>query len=188
LHRRSMSAQNGKRPDPAPLNCDSDLGGDSSKEPVDRSRRNSGFNWKTRASFLGIPLINIAYGRDEKGRPMIAKGFVAFGQFAVGVVAIGQFGVGIVGIGQFAAGLVALGQLALSPVVAFGQLSVGTFAIGQFVIGKFARGQFGWAEYLWSPDRADMEAVAMFETIDWLVHQDLATIWENIKDAITLGL
>jgi hypothetical protein len=183
-----MSAQSGERPDPAPVNGNSDLLGDSSCEPANHSRRVSGFKWKTQASFFGIPLICVAYGRDERGRPMVAKGFVAVGQFALGGLAIGQFGIGILCIGQFAAGLVALGQLALSPVVAFGQLAVGTFAIGQFVIGKFGRGQFGWAEYLWSPDRADMEAVAMFETIEWLVHQDFATIWENIKDAIALGL
>lgn len=183
-----MSAKSGEQPDPAPLNSNSDFGGDSRNMPLDNTVRTSGFNWKTRASFLGIPLVCIAYGRDEKGRPMIAKGFVAIGQFALGGLAIGQFGVGLISLGQFSVGLVAIGQLALSPVVAFGQLAIGTFAVGQFVIGKFARGQFGWAEYLWSPDRADMEAVAMFETIEWLAHQDFATIWENIKDAIALGL
>jgi hypothetical protein len=33
-----------------------------------------------------------------------------------------------------------------------------------------------------------MEAVAMFETIDWLVHQDMATIWDNIRFEIVMGL
>jgi hypothetical protein len=183
-----MSAQSKQGPGLAYPNSDPDLVGNSYPEPTNFPRRASGFQWKTRTRFLGIPLICVAYGRDERGRPMVAKGFVAIGQFAVGGLAIGQFGVGLFGIGQFALGLLALGQLALSPIVAFGQIAVGTFAIGQFVVGKFARGQFGWAEYLWSPERADMEAVAMFETIEWLVQQDFATIWETIKDAIELGL
>lgn len=183
-----MSAQSKQQPGVAYPNSDSDLAGNSCPEPANFTRRASGFQWKTRTRLLGIPLICVAYGRDEKGRTMVAKGFVAIGQFAVGGLAIGQFGVGLVGIGQFALGLLALGQLALGVLVGCGQVAVGTFAIGQFVVGKFARGQFGWAEYLWSPDRADMEAVAMFETIEWLVQQDFATIWENIKDAIALGI
>ena len=152
------------------------------------SRATAGFFWRTRAKILGVPLICVAFGSDEKGKTRVAKGIVAIGQFAMGGVAIGQFGVGFIGIGQCVAGVVAFGQLALGLLVAFGQLSIGTFAVGQLVIGKYARGQFGWAEYLWSPGRTDMEAVAMFETIEWLVHQDWATIWDNIKDAMNLGL
>jgi len=183
-----MSAQSGERPGPASLNNDSDLVDNYSNETINHSLQMPGFMWKTRASLFGIPLVCIAYGRDERGGPMVAKGFVAIGQFAFGGLAIGQFGFGLISIGQFAVGLVAFGQLALSLLVGFGQIAVGTFAIGQFVIGKFARGQIGWAEYPWSPDRVDMEAVAMFETIEWLLQQDFATIWENIKDAIALGL
>ncbi len=141
-----MSAQSKQRPGLAYPNSDSGLAGNSCPEPANLTGRASGFQWKTRTSFLGFPLICVAYGRGEKGRPMVAKGLVAIGQFAVGGVAIGQFGVGLIGIGQFAVGLLALGQLALSPLVGFGQVAVGTFAIGQFVVGKFARGQFGWAE------------------------------------------
>jgi hypothetical protein len=152
------------------------------------SQAKVGYVWKTRAKVFGIPLICVAFGSNEKGKIQVAKGVIAIGQFAVGLVAIGQFGIGLIGIGQCVAGVVAFGQLALGLLVAFGQLSIGTFAVGQFVIGKFGRGQFGWAEYLWSPGRTDMEAVAMFETIEWLVHQDWETIWDNIKDAMTLGL
>jgi hypothetical protein len=183
-----MSAQSKQQPGLAYPNSDSDLAGNPCPEQTNFTRRASGFQWKTRTRLLGIPLICVAYGRDERGWPMVAKGFVAIGQFAVGGLAIGQFGVGLIGMGQFTVGLLALGQLALGALVGCGQVAVGTFAIGQFVVGKFARGQFGWAEYLWSPERADMEAVAMFETIEWLVQQDFATIWETIKDAIELGL
>ncbi|HTY26129.1 MAG TPA: hypothetical protein VMC85_23565 [Desulfomonilaceae bacterium] len=157
-------------------------------EHVGHPRGASGFEWKTRAGLFGIPLICVAYGTNEKGKRRIAKGFIAIGQFAVGGLAIAQYAVGVIGIGQFAIGIAAFGQLALSLFVGFGQAAVGVFAVGQFVAGRYARGQFGWAEFLWSPGRTDMEAVAMFETIDWLFQQDFATIWENIKDAMTLGL
>ncbi len=169
------------------------IGGPDSGDVVRKGSANakrgaSGFEWKTRAGLFGIPLICVAFGTDEMGKRRIAKGFIAIGQFAVGGLAIAQFAVGLVGIGQFALGAAVLAQFALGALVGFGQFSVGFFAIGQFVIGKYARCQAGWAEFMWSPARTDMEAVAMFETIDWLVHQDAATIWENITDAIKLGL
>ncbi len=154
----------------------------------DRSHGRLGFEWKTRVGLFGIPLVCIAYGADETGKPRIAKGFIAIGRIAVGGLAIGQYAVGLIAIGQVVLGIVGFGQLALSLVVGFGQAATGFFAVGQFVIGKYARGQFGWADYLWSPGRTDMEAVAMFGTIDWLVQQDFHVIWENIKDAINLGI
>ena len=147
-----------------------------------------GFQWKTRIGLMGIPLVCIAYGSDESGRPRIAKGFIAIGRIAVGGLAIGQYALGLLAIGQVVIGAIGLGQLALSLAVGFGQCATGFFAVGQFVIGKYARCQFGWAEHLWSPGHTDMEAVAMFETIDWLFQQDIHVIWENIKDAINLGI
>ncbi len=170
------------------LNGGQDSADLAGKEIANGKRATSGFEWKTRAGLFGIPLICVAFGTDEKGKQRIAKGFIAIGQFAIGGLAIAQFAVGLVGIGQFALGVAALGQLALSVLVGFGQVAVGTFAIGQLVVGKYARCQTGWAEFMWSPERTDMEAVAMFETVEWLVHQDAATIWENITDAIKLGL
>ena len=137
---------------------------------------------------MGIPLVCIAYGSDETGKVRIAKGFIAIGRIAVGGLAIGQYAVGLVAIGQVVLGIVGFGQLAVGLAVGFGQCATGFFAVGQFVIGKYARGQFGWAEHLWSPGHTDMEAVAMFETIDWLFQQDIHVIWENIKDAINLGI
>lgn len=154
-------------------------------EPV---RTRAGFEWKSRAKILGIPLICVSFGRDERGRRRIAKGFLAVGNYAVGGIAIGQFALGIFGIGQFALGLFAAGQLALALMGGFGQFAVGVFAVGQFVAGFYAKGQFGWGTYLWTPGRTDMEAVAMFGTIDWLVQQDFATICETLSDAFKFYL
>src|SRR4030042_3801392 len=142
----------------------------------DNAHRVAGFEWKTRVGLLGIPLVCIAYGADEAGRQRIAKGFVAIGRIAVGGLAIGQYAMGLIAIGQLVLGVIGLGQIALSLAVGFGQCATGFFAVGQFVIGKYARGQFGSAHYLWSPGHTDMEAIAMFETIDRLVYKDFYVI------------
>ncbi|MBM3298630.1 MAG: hypothetical protein FJY85_01595, partial [Deltaproteobacteria bacterium] len=147
----------------------------------------AGFEWKTRIGFLGIPLVCIAFGRDERGKARVAKGFIALGQFAVGGIAISQFGVGIVSVGQFVLGIAALGQLAIGWLTGIGQLAVGTFAVGQFVIGEYGMGQAGWARYLWSPGRTDLEAVAMFEAVKWLFQQEPATVIDAIKFGLKLG-
>lgn len=159
-----------------------------SVESSDSRVTKTGFHWKTRASLFGLPLICIACGRDESGRLGIAKGWLAVGRFAVGVIAIGQFAAGIIGIGQFAVGVASIGQFAIAPLVGFGQFAVGTFAVGQVVCGEYARGQIGWARYLWSPGRTDMEAVAVFETVEWFFRQDLATQWEALKFSVELGI
>ncbi len=111
----------------------------------------NGFEWKTRRKILGLPLICIAFGADEKGRPRVAKGFIALGQFAVGMVVIAQFGLGLISLGQVAVGVAAGGQLAVGLLTGIGQVCAGTFAVGQVVVGVYARGQVGWADYLWSP-------------------------------------
>ena len=151
----------------------------------------AGLHWRTKAAPLGIPLISVAFGADDRGKIRVAKGFIAIGQFAVGGICIAQFGLGVISFGQVALGIAVAGQLAIGLLTAFGQMAVATFAVGQLVVGVFARGQYGWAEYLWSPGRTDMEAVAMFEAIRWLFQQDILTIldelWFTTKNTL-LGL
>jgi len=133
------------------------------------ARSANGFEWKTRVCLFGLPLICISYGQDAQGKPRVAKGWLAFGQFAFGAIVIGQFGVGILAIGQFAAGILSCGQFALGLLMAVGQISFGVFALGQIVVGIYGLGQIGWAKYLWSEWRTDMEAVSMFHTIKMLI-------------------
>jgi hypothetical protein len=156
--------------------------------PANPDDCSAGFEWKTRSRLFGLPVICVAFGCDERGKTKIAKGVIAVGQFALGVVAIGQCGIGLISLGQFAVGIAALGQLAVGLLTGWGQFAVGTFALGQVVVGMYAKGQMGWAEYLWSPGRTDMEAVAMFETILWLPRQDLATIADNLSFIVESGV
>ncbi len=128
--------------------------------------RGWGIEWRSRANLFGIPVVHVAFGRDNTGRLRVAKGFVAIGQFAVGFFTIAQFGIGVIfGFGQFVMGLTGMGQVALAAIFGIGQLATGLIAIGQIVLAVFGLAQIGWATYLWSPDRVDMEAVAMFHTL-----------------------
>lgn len=136
----------------------------------------TGFEWRTRFSFLGIPLIHVAFGRDALGKRRVAKGFLAIGQIAVGLVAFGQFAIGIFfGVGQVAVGLLAAGQVAGGLLFGFGQLAIGMVAIGQVVAGVYGLGQVGWAKYLWSTHRQDIEAIAMLSTLKSLILQEQLT-------------
>jgi hypothetical protein len=128
-----------------------------------------GFEWRTRASIFGFPLICIAFGRDPNGRLRIAGGLLAVGQFAYGGIVIAQFGAGILTLSQFGVGLLAVGQLALGILLGLGQVSTGVMAIGQIVWGVYGLCQTGWAKYMWSPGRTDMEAVSMFYTVKMMI-------------------
>jgi hypothetical protein len=96
----------------------------------------------------------------------VAKGIIAIGQFGIGLITIAQFGLGIFfGLGQVVFGLTALGQVAVGVLIGVGQIATGVLAVGQRVIGVYGLCQDGWAKYLWSTHRTDMEAVALFYTI-----------------------
>ena len=137
-----------------------------------------GFEWKTKAAVFGIPLVHVAFGRDCRGRRKVAKGVIAVGEIAFGLITVAQFGVGILfGLGQFVCGLIVVGQIALGIIAGMGQVAVGYFAVGQLVVGIYGLGQFGWAKYLWSQYRTDMDAVARFYTIQLKIRQFLGLPW-----------
>jgi hypothetical protein len=123
---------------------------------------------------LGLPLVHYTHGIcPETGRRRVARGIFAFGRIAVGVVAFGQLAIGLAafghaglglafGMGQAATGCVAVGQLALGVAFGLGQLATGHVAIGQLALGEWALGQMGVGPHVWSPERADPEAVEFF--------------------------
>lgn len=146
--------------------------------PLAEGARGGGLEWKTKASVFGFPLVHIAFGKDSSGRQRVAKGVVAVGKIAFGLIAVAQFGVGIlIGLGQFVCGLVVFGQIALGLITGIGQVAVGYLAVGQFVVGIYGLGQFGWADYLWSSYKTDMDAVARFYTIQLRIRQFLGLPW-----------
>jgi hypothetical protein len=73
-----------------------------------------GYEYKSRAAFLGYPLLHISFKYRPDRRPVVARGVIAIGQFGIGVVNISQFGIGLVSIGQFTIAGFALAQFAVA--------------------------------------------------------------------------
>lgn len=71
-----------------------------------------GFEYKSEATFFGLPLVHISFKYRPNRVPVVAKGVIAIGQFAYGVVTISQFGIGIISISQFTVAVYALAQFA----------------------------------------------------------------------------
>ncbi|MCC6858520.1 MAG: hypothetical protein IT158_08165 [Bryobacterales bacterium] len=134
--------------------------------PARQEWRGSGFDWRSSATFLGYPVIHVAFGRDSRGRLRVAKGVIAIGQFAVGLVVVAQIGIGLLfGFGQVIFGLTALAQAAVTLGFGVGQFACGYVAIGQIALGVYALGQVAAGELVWSGERADPAAVAFFRDL-----------------------
>lgn len=73
-----------------------------------------GFEYKSEASVLGLPLLHISFKFRPNRVPVPAKGVFAIGQFACGIFTLSQFGVGVVSISQFTVAAYALAQFALA--------------------------------------------------------------------------
>jgi hypothetical protein len=115
-----------------------------------RDRRSAPIRWSTEREFLGLPIVDIAVGKDAtRGEPGHAKGVVAIGDRATGLIAVGVHARGLVAVGVTAVGGLAVGWLALGAfaigglvggLVALGGGAVGVFAIGGAALGVIAIG------------------------------------------------
>jgi hypothetical protein len=72
-----------------------------------------GFEYKSRFTLFGLPLVHISFKYRPNRVPVVAKGIFAIGQFACGVFTLSQFGVGVVSISQFTIAGFALAQFEL---------------------------------------------------------------------------
>ena len=70
-----------------------------------------GFEYKSEASLLGLPLLHISFKYRPNRVPVPAKGVFAIGQFACGIFTLSQFGVGVVSVSQFTIAAYALAQI-----------------------------------------------------------------------------
>jgi len=123
-------------------------------------------DWRSEATFLGRPLIHVAYGRDQNGKLRVARGFIAIGQFAIGYITLAQFGIGwIFGLGQFVFGCLTIGQFAGGILFGLGQFATGYAAIGQFAFGCYVMCQTGLGSYMWTPEFRDPAAVEFFREL-----------------------
>jgi hypothetical protein len=105
-----------------------------------------GYEWKSGGTWMGEPLVHIAFGLDTDGRARTARGVIAVGQRARGVVAIGIVAVGFVAIGIIALGAVSFGVVAVALLAAAGVNAFAPFAFGVVAVGFAAGGlqAIGW--------------------------------------------
>jgi hypothetical protein len=61
-----------------------------------------GFEYKSKMTFMGLPLLHISFKYRPNRIPVPAKGVIAIGQFACGIFTLSQFGIGVVSVSQFA--------------------------------------------------------------------------------------
>ena len=73
-----------------------------------------GFEYKSKAEILGLPLVHVAFKYRPDRKPVVAKGIVAIGQFGCGIINISQFGIGVISVSQFTIGLFAVAQFAVA--------------------------------------------------------------------------
>jgi hypothetical protein len=104
------------------------------------------WEYRSRWSLLGLPLVHISWNRKVDDKFVPAKGWIACGDIAYGILfASGRVAVGTVSIGMFAVGGIAYGSLAAG-VYAFGAAALGVWVGGALAVGYMA---FGGAGIAW---------------------------------------
>lgn len=73
-----------------------------------------GFEYKTKATWFGLPLLHVSFKFAPNRMPVPAVGVLAIGQFAAGIVTISQFGVGVFSLSQFTVAVYAVAQFAVA--------------------------------------------------------------------------
>jgi len=104
-------------------------------EPANREWKPGGYEWRTQATWMGYPVVHIAYGCDPAGRPLVARGLVAIGMrasggIACGFVATGGLAIGVVSAGVFSCGIVSVALIAACGVNALAPVAIGVVAAG----------------------------------------------------------
>jgi len=134
--------------------------------------------YRSSASFLGLPLLHIRSGTGPRSRRGVAKGWIAFGPRAVGGIAMGGFASGVFALGGFSLGAFSLGGFTLGLFamggfsgggVALGGMSAGHTAIGGAALGYYAVGGLAKGAHVLSDQRRDPQAEAYFREHPWLL-------------------
>lgn len=86
-----------------------------------------GFEYKSRTSVFGIPLVHVKFGGGN--------GKVRLRDAAKGIIAVGNLAFGVVSVGIFSAGLLSFGLLSLGLLFSLGVVSLGAMAVGVVSIG-----------------------------------------------------
>lgn len=104
------------------------------------------WEYRSRATFLGLPLVHCKGGKLPGQKMQPAVGWIAFGEVAYGILyASGAVAVGGISVGGAGVGILSFGGFSLG-LLAFGGLAMGGVAVGGAAIGLIASGGFalGW--------------------------------------------
>jgi hypothetical protein len=103
------------------------------------------FEYRSRAAFLGLPLVHIRIDGRFATKPQPVKAWIASGHFAVGgLLAFGGVSIAPVALGLCGVGLLPLAGIALGA-VPLGAIAIGGWAYGGLAIGWEALGCFAFA-------------------------------------------
>jgi hypothetical protein len=98
------------------------------------------YEYRTRSTLFGLPLVHVFIGPIWLAGFRPARGIVAVGNIAVGVAAFGGVAVGLAAFGGVSLGLLCIGGLALGLGLGVGGLATGYWAVGGVAIGVYAIG------------------------------------------------
>jgi len=99
-----------------------------------------GYEYKSKRTLFGLPLLHIAQGFTSEGKIRVAKGFIAVGNVAVGVIAIGGASIGVLSFAGAGIGIVCFAGLAAGVICGVGGVAIGYIAVGGIAIGAYAVG------------------------------------------------
>ena len=106
--------------------------------PPAKRWRSRAFEYRSRATLLGLPLVHIRMECIDNGKTLPAAGWIAVGNLAYGALfALGGLAVGPISVGGAAVGLLAIGGGALG-VLSFAGVALGYLASGGGALGWLA--------------------------------------------------
>ena len=73
-----------------------------------------GFEYKSKTTILGLPLVHISFKFGPNRMPVPAKGIISIGQFGIGIINISQFGIGVFSLSQFTIAGYAIAQIGIA--------------------------------------------------------------------------
>ncbi len=110
------------------------------EEPRTGERRRYNYEYRSKRTIWGIPLIHVASGANDGKGMAIARGVIAIGDTAIGLIAIGGFAFGGFTVGGGTVGVVSLSGISAGLLLAIGGIAFGGFAIGSIAFGVVANG------------------------------------------------
>ena len=73
-----------------------------------------GYEYKSKATLVGLPLLHISFKYRPNKVPVAAIGVISIGQFGAGIINISQFGIGVFSLSQFTVAGYAVAQFAMA--------------------------------------------------------------------------